>query len=609
MHPKPWLKSIAVLLALVSSWGGETVLAQQWELTWSDEFDQGAMLNDSYWRYEIGGGGWGNQELQNYTDARSKNVRIEDGLLIIEAHREDFFGSPYTSGRVTTQGKVSMQYGRLEARVQFPVGRGTWPAVWMMPEDSRYGGWPSSGEIDIVEHVGYEPDRVHANFHFASRNHQLNNNIGNGITLSTAETEFHVYAMEWTPTEIRMYVDGVMLLRYTNPDQGWDEWPFDQPFYLILNVAVGGTWGGLQGVDESAFPTQMKVDYVRFYRPIEVVPEVSLGLPADTTLEAGASLTLTAEIGANGDEVTSVAFYQEEGLLGVDATAPYEWTVDALAPGCYTVKARANTAGRWQGYSPTASVKVGSDCSQQSPYLMRATTLPGTIEAEYFDKGGAGTAYSDSDEANNGTFVRPNERVDISKVPSKGDGHYVGWIANREWMEYTIDVPEGGIYRADFLVASEASTGKIQLQLNGTDLGDELSFAPTGGHFTWRTFRLGGLNIPAGTHTLRVRARSTGFNLDRITFVLVSPTDVENTPLPGTIPLEIFPNPTSGTVHVTGPTDGTVELLDLLGRVVPVDVQRQGEGQWQMMIPSAGVYVVRWHGADRVYHKTLVVAP
>ena len=237
-------------------------------LVWSDEFDQNGLPDASKWRYDTGGHGWGNQELQYYTSSRSQNARVENGNLIIEARKESWSGSEYTSARLLS--RQEWTYGRFEARAKLPSGRGTWPAIWMLPDLSQYGGWPRAGEIDIMEHVGFDPDRVHSTVHTDAYNHTKGTHRGASTVVSTARSAFNVYAVEWTPSEIRGYVNDTHYFtfrneRLTNSQADDRHWPFDHPFHLIFNIAVGGSWGGQQGVDPNIWPQRLEVDYVRVY--------------------------------------------------------------------------------------------------------------------------------------------------------------------------------------------------------------------------------------------------------------------------------------------------------------------------------------------------------
>lgn len=233
-------------------------------LVWADEFD-GTAIDESKWAYEVQRPGWVNHELQNYTSRRRENARVEDGHLVIEGRRDWFGGHEYSSARLKTAGKASWRYGRVEARIQVPSGRGTWPAFWMMPNDfSR--GWPACGEIDILEHVGYDPNRVHATLHAQAYNWQRAEQRTAATLVGGAVSGFHVYALDWRADGIDISVDGRVYFSMKNPNQGNDWWPFDKNFYVILNLAIGGDWGGAQGVDPNVWPQRMLVDYVRVYQ-------------------------------------------------------------------------------------------------------------------------------------------------------------------------------------------------------------------------------------------------------------------------------------------------------------------------------------------------------
>lgn len=242
-----------------------------WTLVWSDEFDKPGAPDETKWGYNLGDGcpdvcGWGNNELEYYTND-PKNVRIADGRLIIEAHKEARGGKAYTSTRIVSKGKGDWLYGRIETKAKLPKGRGTWPAIWMLPTDWAYGGWPESGEIDIMEHVGFNPGVVHGTIHTGKYNHVKGTQVGKQVQVPDFDTNFHVYAIEWGANKIDFFVDDNLYLTINrNPSDDFNGWPFDKRFHLIMNVAVGGNWGGQQGVDEAIWPQRMEVDYVRVYQ-------------------------------------------------------------------------------------------------------------------------------------------------------------------------------------------------------------------------------------------------------------------------------------------------------------------------------------------------------
>jgi len=261
-------KFIISIIALILA-SPLTDLAQVKVMVWNDEFNYTGLPASDKWGYDVGGGGWGNNELQYYTNARSENARVENGNLIIEARKEQYEGREYTSARLVTRQKGDWLYGRFEAYAKLPSGRGTWPAIWMLPTNWVYGNWPKSGEIDIMEYVGYDPGVVHGSIHTEAYNHVLGTQKTATYSVPDAETAFHLYALEWTPEKIDIYVDNNKYFTFTNEHKDYKTWPFDQVFHLILNIAVGGNWGGVQGVDPNIWPQKMYVDYVRVYQYID----------------------------------------------------------------------------------------------------------------------------------------------------------------------------------------------------------------------------------------------------------------------------------------------------------------------------------------------------
>ncbi len=248
-----------------------TVPDRSYKLVWYDEFE-GTSLNTNYWNYEIGtgSGGWGNQEKQYYTN-RSENIRVENGYLVIEAKKESYQKSDYTSARITSKGKAQFAYGKMEARISLPKGKGSWPAFWML---GAKGSWPRSGEIDIMEHVGSDPTMVSFALHTNYRNGSKGNNWSKVINWNNSiEESFHTYGIEWVEKEtngldrIRFYVDGEpQVVCGEMPDDDENAWPFNAEFYFILNLAIGGKMGG--DIDDAMFDqkVEMKVDWVKVYQ-------------------------------------------------------------------------------------------------------------------------------------------------------------------------------------------------------------------------------------------------------------------------------------------------------------------------------------------------------
>lgn len=233
-----------------------------WTLVWSDEFN-GPTIDTRTWTHDTGGNGWGNAELEYYTD-RAANARVDSGQLIIEARQEPFGTRAYTSARLKTQGLRAWTYGRIEARMQLPRGQGLWPAFWMLGDNYGPVPWPDCGEIDVMENIGKEPAVVHANVHGPGYTNLAALSTAYQLRAGAFADDFHVYAVEWEPAAIRWYVDD-SLYRTLTPRDVPGQWVFDHPFFIILNVAVGGDWPGTPD-STTVFPQQLRVDYVRVYR-------------------------------------------------------------------------------------------------------------------------------------------------------------------------------------------------------------------------------------------------------------------------------------------------------------------------------------------------------
>ena len=548
--------------------------SQDWQLVWSDEFDSGTMPDPDRWSYQVGGGGWGNQELQYYTDARPENARIENGSLIIEARAESYQGASYTSARLITRGKGDWLYGRMEMRAKLPAGLGTWPAFWMMPTESTYGdgGWPDNGEIDIMEAVGHEPDRSHSAVHMDALNHQLGNNPSATYIRSDSRTAFHTYAVEWTPTRITTYVDDQQGLVYRRNGADWQRWPFDRPFHLILNMAVGGSWGGAQGVDPSDFPATFEIDYVRVYQDASGPPNVTLST-ADgrTSFEPGEEIDLQVRADDPASPISRLTLYQQDGLVStVSNSGDLSGIIHGAAPGCYTLRAVAEDADGWVASSDTLHLQVGGSCGQ-APYLMVPATVPGRIEAEYYDIGGQGEAYLELTTGNTGDGIRSDEYVDIGNASDVGGGYQLENMTLREWIEYSIRVTQGGVYR---LVARLAATrdGQFRISVDGQEWSDPLTYLSTGSTSFYRNATLDGIELEEGDHVLRIMFDSFGAYINWFEFQYAGGTARE---IPGeTVPFleSVYPNPFRSALTLQlgqgSMTPLDVRMIDLTGRTV-----------------------------------------
>ncbi|MHB9142812.1 MAG: family 16 glycosylhydrolase [Paludibacter sp.] len=260
-------KTLLLLFSLMSLFAG----SQTYNLVYDDEFN-GDTLDLAKWNIQVGYAP--NQEQEYYTNG--DNIRVENGNLIITAKKENIVTDRnYSSGRIYSKSKGFLKYGKVEARISVPSGAGTWPAFWMMPQSSVYGSWPKSGEIDIMEHVGSDPRMTSHAVHTALKNGSIGNNWFTKVYKDSMENNFHIYSINWDPDQILFYIDniktGTLYRNYTDTYTGW---PFDQEFYVILNLAVGGTMGG--SIDDNIFnnPVELKVDYVRLYQLVTAVDEV-----------------------------------------------------------------------------------------------------------------------------------------------------------------------------------------------------------------------------------------------------------------------------------------------------------------------------------------------
>jgi beta-glucanase (GH16 family) len=254
----------------------ETSIPEGFELVWSDEFDSSGLPDPTKWKYDTfrNEPGWFNNERQYYAASRPKNARVEAGSLILEAHQEDLAtagfpdwgGQEYSSSRLITQGLGDWTYGFFEIRAKLPCGRGTWPAIWMLPSDPDVV-WPAGGEIDIMEHVGFEPGVIHHSIHTTAFNFSRGTQKTTQHVVPDACDAMHKYQLLWAPEILLFAVDDEPKFLVRKESDRRTRWPFDQPQHLLLNIAVGGTWGGQRGIDSDAFPARMEVDYVRVFQP------------------------------------------------------------------------------------------------------------------------------------------------------------------------------------------------------------------------------------------------------------------------------------------------------------------------------------------------------
>jgi beta-glucanase (GH16 family) len=521
---------LAVLIGLVQPASAQCAALPGCVLVWSDEFD-GTAVDLSRWAFQFGDGtqvglpsGWGNNELQYY---QAENATVAGGFLTITAKEESVGGSDYTSARMRSLGNGDWTFGRMEMRARMPIGQGLWPAFWMLPSDSIYGGWAASGEIDIVEYIGSQPDRIFGTIHYgAPWPFNFHSTASYFLPSGTFHDDFHVFALEWELGEIRWYVDGML---YSTRNSWFSTGgpfpaPFDVDFHLLLNLAVGGNLPGPPNF-WTVFPQEFVIDYVRVYQMPSVV-EITSPTAGDG-LAPGDDLTITADT-HDGVSIQRVEFLQDKAVLGEDTTPPYELTVPNVAAGCYTLTARAWDDSGMPVSSAPVEIVVGSGCPQ-APYRMTPAAVPGTVEAEDYDLGGQDVAYVDVDASNNGGAYRPGEGVDLEGTTDAGSGFNVGWTVPGEWIAYAVDVI-AGTYDIEVRVASAVSGGTLHIEFDGIDETGPVTFPDTGDWQNWTTVRAEDVTLHAGMQTMRLAIDAGEFNVNRITIAEPPDGDADGVP-------------------------------------------------------------------------------
>lgn len=242
-------------------------LPPKYQLVFNEEFNYSGQPDSLKWDYDVGGHGWGNNELQYYTSKRLNNARVENGKLIIEAHKEVIENNNYSSARIVSRDKVKWKYGKFEIKAKLPKGIGSWPAIWMLANTKPFS-WPKDGEIDIMEHVGFDQGVIHGSVHCQKYYHIIGTQKTNKIEGVNCSDQFHIYQLEWDKDNVRVGMDGKYFFHFKNENSGYEAWPFDNEMYLIFNIAVGGFWGGQKGIDDNIFPLKMEIDYVKVWQKL-----------------------------------------------------------------------------------------------------------------------------------------------------------------------------------------------------------------------------------------------------------------------------------------------------------------------------------------------------
>lgn len=455
-----------------------------WTMIFNEEFNTTGMPDFSKWTVDPRPKGWINGEQQVYTDTSFDNTRQRNGNLVITG-KKDFPNivttDPWSSGRIITQNKFDFKYGKVEVRAKLPKARGSWPAIWLMPTTSAYGAWPNSGEIDIMEHVGNSLGKVLSTVHTNKSNWTNGGHSSGNRTISDAHLNFHNYIMEWNEDSIRFTYDTIHCYTYKNPRTDWKEWPFDQKFHIILNLAIGGGMGG--AVTEADFPDSLLIDYVRVYQKglgTPVLDSIVVG-PANRAVVAGKTLPFTAR-----------TFDQNDMAIGVTPT----WSITGAgnsisSSGLATINSNGTVTATatLNGVTISASTNATVRTPNYKP-------VPARIEAE----------------ANDYTNVCCTETAaDTSGLLN------VSYIGNTSFLEYDISTPAAGDYRFQFRVAVN-TVSTIQIVQDNNVLAT-VKLPASGGWQNWSTVTTAPISLPAGNQTIRIQALTSGWNFNWLRIV------------------------------------------------------------------------------------------
>ncbi len=542
--------------------------AQTYQQVWADEFDNG--LSPS-WKFETGGGGWGNNEKQFYQAA---NATVAGGELRITARRENVGGMPYTSARLKTEGLKEFTYGKVEARIKMPLGQGLWPAFWMLGSNIGAVGWPKCGEIDVMEHINAE-NKVYGTIHWDSNGHAQY-----GGNTTTTPADYHIYSVEWTPTFIKWFVDGNQyhVVDITNGVGGTEE--FQRPFFLLLNLAVAGDWPG-PAVDESTLPATLFVDYVRVYQLTSTPP------PPPAT---GGVATVYRDCNYGGAAVSlPVGDYPLSQLL---AKGVLNDDISSLRVSAgYEVQ--LFTEDNFQG----AALTVGADnsCLVGAGWNDRASSLK--VRAA-----GAGSSsvllQAEAANVNNGMVAEP--------CADAGGGQDMGYVDAGDYLVFNnITFPTSGAYLLEYRVASP-NGGTLSSDLNAGSLPlGNVAIPATGGWQSWTTVSRT-VTVNAGTYSFGIYAQTGGWNINWIRISRLSTASsaaaaaLLTTPDP--IPaaeLSLYPNPVAARLTLAGANEfvgGQARILSVTGQQVwrgaydgrPLDVASLQPGLYTLVLEAPG---------------------
>lgn len=471
-----------------------------YRIVWCDEFNYRGLPDPTKWDYDVGGHGWGNNELQYYRRASRSNVMVQDDNLIITARKENYENRNYTSTRLLSAGKFQFTYGYIEFRAKLPAVKGTWPALWMLGDYWKYG-WPECGEIDVMEHVAQDLNVIHGSIHTTDYNHVQGTQKTASIVLDDVTNQYNLYAVEWTPKQIRFFVNGINYFTFNNdeinnPNHSRTSWPFDEEMFIIMNVAIGG-WGGTP--DPNFTEAKMYVDYVRVYQkdyPTEdedVTPPTAIENLTVKSIE-GTRVNLAWDAAWDDLGVKYYEIYAQElspnanrELIGITTIPSYTLT-NLKQNTSYSITVYAVDFSDNYGEGQTIEVQTGS-----------YPTIPTRIEAEdYIDMFG----------------------IDLETTQDVGGGLNVGWMDAGDYLVYYITVLESGYYTLNYRIAANQDGAQYELYLNDDEIPLVITDIPyTGGWQNWRTVQTEAFYLEEGTHRLLLKITAPGSNLNWFEFV------------------------------------------------------------------------------------------
>lgn len=574
------MKHFLLLLLLICF--ASQAFPQKYVKIWGDEFNTPGLPDSTKWTYEVGK--LRNNELQYYTAKRLENARIQDTVLIIEARKEAYQGAAYTSASLISKYKGDWQYGKFEIRAKIPTGKGTWPAIWMMPTDAEYGGWPKSGEMDLMENVGFDPNHLYFTAHFEGTNGTGHQSSGTSVLTTQPYNRFITYAFVWTPTKIEWYADDHLFFTYSKIASDPRVWPFDKMFYMILNLAYGGSWGAQQGIDDTLLPHKFLIDYVRVYQLQESTGPFSL--------------TIQPATGGTVDVSPKLDSYPEGTTVTLTAKPDNNYEFD-----------------KWLHVSSANPVTI--DVSKNTNLIPVFKKKNELIKNGDFSQG--------LNNWNNLYFYSTNQAA----TPSVVNGEYVINITRPGTANWHIDdqqlgIPlvKGATYQVTFDAhADKAGSMDVFISKNYGDYGGYYStvksVTTTPQKFSW-TFTMAQASDPNcrfgfgfGTFTGKVY-------LDNVSVEKIATTGLEPLAKPFVESFGLFPNPTEGYFEITNQSgktlEPTVSLFNLQGQIISTlwDAKPMTDGEHITVNPGgnkvgAGIYLLRISTPGTSVTKKIVI--